>query len=79
MWQTTWPQIPPRVLEAVASPGWGQFMMNYPRTSKIDGNMSEINFYRIVELLEGLRDSEADVALLTVPEAWVPTEEFRRS
>eukprot|EP00973_Karenia_brevis_P030215 4164178-Karenia_brevis.AAC.1 len=68
IWQTTWPRIPPRVLEAVASPGWGKFLMDYPRTSKIDGNMSEINLYRIVELLDGLRDSEADVAVLTVPE-----------
>eukprot|EP00973_Karenia_brevis_P019163 2626354-Karenia_brevis.AAC.1 len=65
MWQTTWTHLPPRVLEAVASPGWVRFMMNYPRTTKLDGNMSEINSYRIVELLDGLRDSEADVAVLT--------------
>eukprot|EP00973_Karenia_brevis_P006207 845456-Karenia_brevis.AAC.1 len=48
MWQTTWPQLPPRDLEAVATPGWGQFLMNYPRASKNNGNMSEINLYRIV-------------------------------
>eukprot|EP00973_Karenia_brevis_P016074 2197132-Karenia_brevis.AAC.1 len=74
LWQTTWPHLTPRILEAVASPGWSQFLMKYPRTPKLDGSISKINFYRIVELLDGLRDSKCDVAVLTVPEAWIPTE-----
>eukprot|EP00973_Karenia_brevis_P016927 2320876-Karenia_brevis.AAC.1 len=53
--------------------------MKYPRALKLDGSISKINFDRIVELLKGLRDSESDVAVPTVPEAWIPTEEFRKS
>eukprot|EP00973_Karenia_brevis_P051272 7122161-Karenia_brevis.AAC.1 len=65
IWQTTWPRLPPRILEVVASIGWGQFLMHWPRTIKIDGTMSEINLHREVELIAGLRDPEADLAVLT--------------
>eukprot|EP00973_Karenia_brevis_P079532 11036463-Karenia_brevis.AAC.1 len=65
IWQTSWPYLPPRILEAVASPGWIQFLMKYPRALKLDGTMSKINFYRIVELLDGLRDTESDAAVPT--------------
>eukprot|EP00973_Karenia_brevis_P043374 6012536-Karenia_brevis.AAC.1 len=53
--------------------------MDYPRTPKLDGSMSKINFYKIVELLEGLNEYEAGAAIPTVAEAWIPPEEFRRS
>eukprot|EP00973_Karenia_brevis_P006173 841101-Karenia_brevis.AAC.1 len=77
IWQTTWPRLPPRVLEAVASVEWGQFLMQWPRTVKIDGAMSDINLHRVAELIAGLRDPEVDLAVLTVPEAWIPLEELR--
>eukprot|EP00973_Karenia_brevis_P087491 12131300-Karenia_brevis.AAC.1 len=32
IWQTTWPRLPPRVLEAVATVEWGEFLMRWPRT-----------------------------------------------
>eukprot|EP00973_Karenia_brevis_P022195 3054766-Karenia_brevis.AAC.1 len=68
IWQTTWPRLPPRVLEAVASTEWGKFLMEWPRT-----------LHKVKELVTGLRDPEIDLAALTVPEAWIPSDELRRS
>eukprot|EP00973_Karenia_brevis_P077149 10714365-Karenia_brevis.AAC.1 len=46
---------------------------------KIDGTMSEIEFHRTTELITALPDPEIDLAVLTIPEAWIPSDELRRS
>eukprot|EP00973_Karenia_brevis_P020957 2882494-Karenia_brevis.AAC.1 len=53
--------------------------MEEPRTVKIDGIMPEIDLHRVTLLVTALRDPEIDLAVLTVPEAWIPSHEFRRS
>eukprot|EP00973_Karenia_brevis_P059473 8281211-Karenia_brevis.AAC.1 len=53
--------------------------MEWPRDKNIDGSFANLEIHRITELLIALDDPGIDAAVLTVPTAWIPSDEFTRS